>query len=169
VSRVEGDPIWSSRAEEESCATARKSHAWAQRTTVHRDAVSSGRGRGGRPGSRASLGGGRAEAERLEEEGTRGARRWETQSSRAGKKWSAVRGVARLKEGGARGKERAEARPRLQRTRASGGFSFHVTRAASVRSATVKSCPESVCLAAASTAGQKPPRISKHLAAQILL
>jgi hypothetical protein len=32
------------------------------------------------------LGGGRAEAERLEEEGTRGARRWETQSSRAGEK-----------------------------------------------------------------------------------
>ena len=81
--------------------------------TAHRDAASSGRGKGGRPGSRASLGGGRAEAERLDEEGTRGARRWETQSSRAGEKWSAVRGAARLKEGGARGKERAEARPRL--------------------------------------------------------
>jgi hypothetical protein len=110
---VEGDPIWPSRAEEEARATARKSHAWAQRTTAHRDAASSGRGRGGRPGSRASLGGGRAEAERLEEEGTRGARRWETQSSRAGEKWSAVRGAARMKEGGARGKERAEARTRL--------------------------------------------------------
>jgi hypothetical protein len=110
---VEGDPIWPSRAEEEARATATKSHAWAQRTTAHRDAASSGRGRGGRPGSRASLGGGRAEAERLEEEGTRGARRWETQSSRAGEKWSAVIGAARLKEGGARGKERAEARPRL--------------------------------------------------------
>jgi hypothetical protein len=49
----------------------------------------------------------------------------------------------------------------FQRKPASPGFWFHVTRAASVRSAAVRSCPESGRLAVASASGgQKPPRIS---------
>jgi hypothetical protein len=58
----------------------------------------------------------------------------------------------------------------FQRKPASPGFWFHVTRATSVRSAAVRSCPESGRLAVASASGgQKPPRISTkqaHISSQ---